>query len=263
MRHQSTADNYFHSLVNYAKCITKSLPIQATLAFALLLGAGQATATNATSNNRQVTVTATASKTAKVRKVKKAVVHVKPIPVKPAPPTPVPITTKPQDNRTSPVVFGQEEVDQNKFIAIAQPYNGGNFYHLLVLEQISPKRACWSESENSGVAVVNPLLLNFDFTGICGRGTDSNGYSIRMAGQDLGMQYDLDIVRRGDQLVLIGTNFRDRTAQTIEIGKTSGISDGFLKFNLEPGWRFSKRTYDGKVLGHVYLSNDNLALRSN
>lgn len=261
MTHQSTANNSSHSLaLHCAKYITNSLAVRATLAFALLLGSGQAMAAKAISERVPSTITATALKTAKVRNVKKTV-HVKPVVV---PVKPVPVTTESQGNSsaTSSVIFGQKEVEQNKFIAIAQPYDGGNLYHLLVLEQISPNKACWSESENSGVTVVKPLLLNFNFTGICGRSTDSNGYSIRMAGQDLGVQYDLDIVRRDDQLVLIGTNFRDRNAPTIEIGKTSGISDGFLKINLKPGWRFSKRTYSGKVLGHVYLTNDSLALKA-
>lgn len=153
--------------------------------------------------------------------------------------------------------FGQKEVDQSKFIAIAAPYGNGQ-RQLIVLEQISDKQQCWSESGSNPV-IVEPLLLKFDFTGICGRSTDSNGYSIRVAGydlNDLGLTYSFDIVKRDNDYVLIGTNFRDRKAPVIEIGRTNGISDGFLKINLEPGWRFAKRTYEGKTLGHVYLTTD-------
>lgn len=153
----------------------------------------------------------------------------------------------------SAVNFGQTEVDQGKLIAIAAPY-GTNNYQLLILEQISNKRQCWSESGSNPV-VVDPLLLQFDFTGICGRSTDSNGYSIRMAGTDLGLKYNFNIVKRDNDLVLVGTNFSDRKAPIIEIGRTNGISDGFLKFNLAPEWRFTKRTLDGKTLGHVYLTS--------
>lgn len=153
--------------------------------------------------------------------------------------------------------FGQKEVDQSKFIAIAAPY-GTDQHQLLILEQISNKQPCWSESGSSPV-VVDPLLLKFDFTGICGRSTDSNGYSIRVAGydlNDLGLTYSFDIVKRDNDYVLIGTNFRDRKAPEIELGRTNGIGDGFLKINLNPGWRFAKRTYEGKTLGHVYVTTD-------
>ena len=84
------------------------------------------------------------------------------------------------------------------------------------------------------------LLLDFDFTGICGRFTDSNGYSMRQAGVDLGAQYDFDIVQRGNQLVLLGTKSRDFDAQPIELGRSNGIGEGFTKINLDSNWRVSK-----------------------
>jgi hypothetical protein len=49
--------------------------------------------------------------------------------------------------------------------------------------------------------------------------------------------------------------------EKILIGSTKGLSDGFLKIDLKPGWRFTKRTYGDKVLGHFYLSNDNYIAR--
>ncbi|MBD1892763.1 DUF3747 domain-containing protein [Coleofasciculus sp. FACHB-SPT9] len=160
-------------------------------------------------------------------------------------------------NPSPAAVFTQKEVEQGKFIAVAAPY-GTNSHQLLILEQISDKRACWSESGDRPTAV-DPLLLNFDFTGICGRSTDSNGYSMRMAGTDLGLKYSFNLVKRDGELVLVGTNFSDRTVPTIEIGRTNGLSDGFMKINLDPAWRFAKRTYNGKTLGHVYLASDQAA----
>lgn len=149
--------------------------------------------------------------------------------------------------------FSQEEVEQNKFIAIAAPVgNGGR--QLLILEQQSDKQACWSESGTNPV-VVDPLLLQFDFTGICGRNTDSNGYSIRMAEQDIGLHYRLSIVERDGEFVLVGVSNRDRQASPLEIGRTHGIHSGFTKIHLEPGWQFTKRTFQGKTVGHVYLSS--------
>jgi len=155
---------------------------------------------------------------------------------------------------TIAATFSQEEVEQNKFVAIAAPVGSGE-HQLLILEQQSDKQSCWSESGTNPV-VVEPLLLQFDFTGICGRSTDSNGYSIRMADQDLGLHYRLSIIERDQELALIGISNRDRQAPPIEIGRTHGLNSGFSKIFLEPGWHFTKRTFQGKTLGHVYLSSN-------
>lgn len=150
--------------------------------------------------------------------------------------------------------FGKTEVRQNNFIAVAAPV-GSTRHQLLVLEQISNDRPCWQETGANPIEV-DPLLLDFDFTGICGRSTDSNGYSIRVGDQDLGMQYNLRIVQDGDDMVLMGVPFSSRSGGSLEIGRARGITSGFAKLELNPGWRFSKRNYDGRTLGHVYLTND-------
>jgi len=147
--------------------------------------------------------------------------------------------------------FEEQEVEQSNFIAVAEPF-GGNQHNLLVIEQIPGKQACWSENGSNPV-MVEPLLLNFDFTGHCRRATDSNGYSIRMEGVDYGLEYMLRIVERNGELVLIGTN-RLNSKEEVEIGRTGGTGSGFTKIVLDPGWHFTKRVYQGKVLGHVYLS---------
>lgn len=149
--------------------------------------------------------------------------------------------------------FGQREVEQNRFIAVAAPV-GTQSHQLLIIEQVSDSRACWSEA-GSNPALVEPLLLNFDFTGICSRSTDSNGYSIRMAGEDLGLRYSLRVVNRQGDLVLIGAP-GSRSQPEIEIGRANGTASGFTKLNLSPGWRFTKRTYADRTLGHVYLTSD-------
>lgn len=150
--------------------------------------------------------------------------------------------------------FGKTEVRQNNFIAVAAPV-GSTRHQLLVLEQISNDRPCWKETGANPVEV-DPLLLDFDFTGICGRSTDSNGYSIRVGDRDLGMQYNLRVVRDGDDMVLKGVPFSSRSGGSLEIGRARSVSSGFTKLELNPGWRFSKRNYQGRTLGHVYLTND-------
>ena len=153
--------------------------------------------------------------------------------------------------------FDSAEVNPENFVAVAAPF-GNNQYQFLFVEQHSNKRSSWNENGSSPVTV-EPLLLNFDFTGICGRSTDSNGYSICMSGQDMGLDYLLRIVQRNGELVLVGTSRVDPNAPEVEIGTTKGMSDGFQKIFLNPGWRFTRRTYQGKSLGHIYLTTDSSA----
>ncbi len=150
--------------------------------------------------------------------------------------------------------FQQQEIDQSKYIALAMPLASGH-YKLLVLQQISTARQCWSES-GTAPTVVDPLLVNFDFTGICSRSADSNGYSIRVAGEDMALKYSLSIEHQGNELLLVG---RTAGAPPMVIARTYGMADGFQKFVMEPGWRFARRAFNGKTLGHVYFTNDSVS----
>lgn len=150
-------------------------------------------------------------------------------------------------------LFSQREVDQNRFVAIASPY-GSNAHQLLIVEQIANSRACWSESGNTPT-VVDPLLVTFDFTNICGRSTDSNGYSIRMAGEDLGWRYSLRVVHRNGDMVLVGVP-TNKSQPELQIARARGFTNGFAKLHLEPGWRMTRREFNGQTVGHVYLTND-------
>lgn len=160
----------------------------------------------------------------------------------------------PFEKAATAVTFQETEVKQEDFIAVAQPF-GENRYNLLVIEQIPNKNRCWREVGENPVTV-DLLLLNFDFTGHCRRSTDANGYSIRYDGQDYGLDYILALVERDGEVVLMGYNRRNPSAPPIMVGSTRGISNGPMKIFLNPGWRFTKRTYEGKVLGHVYFSFD-------
>lgn len=153
-------------------------------------------------------------------------------------------------------LFGTLEIEQNRLIALASPFGRDRrHYQLLILEQLSNTRPCWREFGANPVQV-EPLLLNFDFTGVCDRATDGNNYSIRIGDEDLGGRYLLSIVRRGNDLVLIGSSLREPNTPPIEIGRTNGITDGYQKIVLNPGWRFTQRTYQGTTLNHIYLTGD-------
>lgn len=154
--------------------------------------------------------------------------------------------------------FEEADVPPGRAIAVAAPIGRTNGHQLLILEQLSDTRACWQE-RGSSPTQVEPLLLDFDFTGICRRSTDSNGYSLRVADRDLGMEYDLRVVQRSNELVLMGippVRRGDRSLPNLEIGRTRGLANGFTRIHLDPGWRLSYRTYGGQRLGHFYLTND-------
>ncbi len=151
--------------------------------------------------------------------------------------------------------FEQQELDQGRVIAVAVPLAQGDRYNLLILEQLSNAKQCWQQNP-SNPNIVDPLLLKFDFTNICGRSTDSNGYSVRIAGQDKALDYRLSIARASNHLVLLAVPSQNTQGSTLVIGRTDNLEPGFLKLQLNPEWRFTKRSYSGKILGHIYLTRD-------
>ncbi|MDB9314309.1 DUF3747 domain-containing protein [Spirulina sp. CS-785/01] len=155
-------------------------------------------------------------------------------------------------------LFGQQEVEQDNFVAVATPF-GSNQFNLVVIEQIPGKRDCWDEL-GSNPTLIEPLWTTFDFTGSCRRSVDSNGYSVRINGEDLGLEYLLRVTQRGGELQLVGTPRIGTSRPDLEeilIGSTNGIRTGdYHKIILEPGWKFTKRTYQGDVLGHIYFTYD-------
>ena len=153
--------------------------------------------------------------------------------------------------------FTSQPINQKEVVVIARPYGAGK-YDLLVVEQVQGKRKCWQEKGRNPV-VIDPLLLKFDFSGICRRSTDSNGYSVRINREDKGLYYLLRVVLFNSELCLVATDRRSLLPD-ITIGRTNGLKSSFLKIALDPGWQITKRVYGGKVLGHFYfeLENENL-----
>ncbi|MFQ3636564.1 MAG: DUF3747 domain-containing protein, partial [Cyanobacteriota bacterium] len=143
--------------------------------------------------------------------------------------------------------FSNTQVDQSRFVVLGSA--GGS--RLTILEQVSNARACWQESSNG---TVDALMTRFDFTGICARATDRNGYSVRVGGQDLGLQYTLRTVTQGNQIILYAQP--SSGSGTLEIGRSRSAASGFNRIYLNPGWYLSRRVFNGQALGHLYLTND-------
>ncbi len=158
---------------------------------------------------------------------------------------------------TKAAIIGEENIPQSQVVAVAAPF-GNNRYNLVVVEQIPGKDNCWNE-RGTQPTIIDPVWTTFDFTGHCRRATDSNGYSVHLDGQDTSQDYLLSLVERDGELKLVALNRQDRSRTVI--GTTFGLSSGdFLKVYLNPGWQFTKKTVDGKVLGHVYFSGDTQAI---
>ncbi|MEM8614086.1 MAG: DUF3747 domain-containing protein, partial [Cyanobacteria bacterium P01_H01_bin.105] len=152
--------------------------------------------------------------------------------------------------------FGQQPIADERVVAVAEPISNGRFYKLLIIEQLSSVRRCWQE-EGSNPTTIDPLLITFDFSGICGRSSDSNGYSVRIGGEDLGSRYRLQVEKQGDVLVLVAApSPLQRGLPKLELGRSSGIANDFVKLELDAGWTMTRRVYNGQTLGHTYITNN-------
>ncbi len=155
-------------------------------------------------------------------------------------------------------LFNAIPVDESKFILVSAPIGNGERSQLNIYEQRSDKRPCYSSGTGSP-AVVDPLLSTFDFTGICNRYIDGNGYSLRIGGNDLGTRYRLVVVKTNSDIELLATPTRDRSQQSYVVARSGGTGSGFLKLNFEPGWTLMRRAYGKKALGHIYLYRESPA----
>ncbi len=150
--------------------------------------------------------------------------------------------------------FDEVAVDQSQFIAVAVPYNYQRF-RLAIIEQVPDARPCWRESGSNPVTV-DLLLLNFDHTNSCRKAVDTNGYSLRLDGQDDKVTYVLNLFANNGEIQLVADH-RDPRKPNLIVGRTNGIQEAPLKINLDPNWQFSKRLYQGNPIQHIYLSNNN------
>jgi hypothetical protein len=149
-------------------------------------------------------------------------------------------------------LFQIAELNQQNFVLVSAPIGDGTRAQLNIYEQLNSRRPCY-ETTGSQPALVNPLLTTFDFTGICGRFLDANGYSVRVGGTDLAPTYRLSVIRRTDDNVLLAVPTTPGAGPEMVVARTRGAGDGFLQLVLEPGWELKRRAYNGRNLGHVYL----------
>jgi hypothetical protein len=150
-------------------------------------------------------------------------------------------------------LFGAGEVDPSRFLLVAAPIgSSGERFQLNIYEQLKATRPCFAVGEGKPAAV-NPLLSTFDFTGICSRFIDANGYSLRIGGSDLATSYRLSVVREGQDILLVARPTTSSSLGEMVVARTGGLGSGFMKLDLEPGWRLMRRQFGGRSLGHLYV----------
>jgi len=152
-------------------------------------------------------------------------------------------------------LFGAQEVDAGRFVLVAAPIGSGERYLLNIYEQRGDQRPCFAVA-GSNPAVVDPLLATFNFSGVCSRYIDGNGYSLRIGGSDFAARYRLSVVRRGADMQLLAVPLGGAATAEALVARTGGQASGFLQLQLEPGWKLMRRTYGDRALGHIYVHRD-------
>ncbi|MCS5699544.1 DUF3747 domain-containing protein [Cyanobium sp. FGCU-52] len=165
------------------------------------------------------------------------------------------VATIPAPPAPAQSLFGASEVDASRFVLVAAPIGNGERSQLNIYEQVRSTRPCFAVGTGKPAAV-DPLLASFDFTGICSRYIDANGFSVRVAGSDLGTVYRLMVTREKGDMLLLAVPTRAGAGPEMVVARTGGQASGFLKLELEPGWRLMRRSFRGRALGHVYLYTD-------
>ena len=166
-------------------------------------------------------------------------------------------TALPQAAKAQGSVFTAADVDESQFVMVSAPIGKGESSQLNIYEQRTTARPCFAVS-GASPAVVDPLLASFDFTGICNRYIDGNGYSLRIGGDDLGTRYRLSVVKTGSDIELLAVPTRVPSRPTMVVARSGGPGNGFLKLNLEPGWKLMRRQYGKRMLGHLYVYRDDM-----
>ena len=152
-------------------------------------------------------------------------------------------------------LFQAADLSQERFVLVAAPIGDGVRAQLNIYEQVKPTRPCFAVAPGAP-ALVEPLLATFDFSGICSRFIDANGYSVRVGGADLATSYRLTVQRQSADNVLLAVPTKAGAGPEMLVARTQGPGSGFLQLVFEPGWQLKRRAFGGSNLGHLYIYRD-------
>jgi len=157
-----------------------------------------------------------------------------------------------QPEAAARALFDSTALPQERFAVLAQPV-GRAKWKLLVLEQIQTQPRCWTPRQDG---LVEPSLNRFDFSVICKRYLDSNGYSLRSGGQDLGTRFRFRLQQSGTSLRPEALDPQQRAPLLVGHARILGRDpNGFVALQLEPGWSLERRVYQGRQLNHLYFAH--------
>jgi hypothetical protein len=150
-------------------------------------------------------------------------------------------------------IFGADPLPDDSTVALAQPVDGSR-WNLVVVRRLQGSTGCWQRLSDGLVQLDTEALSN---DAVCNRLQSSSGYSLRTAGQDLRSPWRLRIERQGQQLALQA--FNPSQGQSIVVGLApvpEGAGGSVLPaFTLSAGWSVQARSFEGRQLSHLYLSN--------
>lgn len=149
-------------------------------------------------------------------------------------------------------LFAAVDLPQERFVLVAAPIGDGSKQQLNIYEQLNGKRPCFAMS-GALPAKVDPMLATFDFTGICNRFIDANGYSLRIGDTDLATTYRLSVIRKDNDNMLVAIPTKAGAGPEMVVARTQGDGTGFMQLVFEPGWQLKRRAFGGRQLGHVYI----------
>jgi hypothetical protein len=149
-------------------------------------------------------------------------------------------------------LFESRPLDASRFAVLARPV-GTTDWNLLLLEQLQARPLCWQPRADG---LIDPALNRFDYTGICNRYLDSNGYSLRVGEEDLASRYRLRLQQNGSELLLQAFSPDHPAVLVLGRGQVPlRDREGFVAISLEPGWELRRRSFGGQSLNHVYFSS--------
>ncbi len=147
-------------------------------------------------------------------------------------------------------LFSSAPVEPASIAVLARPVADDD-WTLGVLEQLRP--FCLTPRPDG---LVDPTLNRFNFTGICGRFIDSNGFSLRVQDNDLSHTYRLRLDQKGNEVQLLASSPSQAAEFLVGRGTVPRRDrDLFVALKLEPGWSIRRRVFGGRSLSHIYFSN--------
>jgi hypothetical protein len=149
-------------------------------------------------------------------------------------------------------VFSSVPLDSSRFAVLGRPIGHAD-WSLMVVEQVADGPRCWDQRPDG---LVDAAPNRVDSASVCDRYTDSNGYSLRVADQDLGGRYRLRLRQVGQELQLQAMSPNETNPLVVGRGTVPRRDpDGFVPIRLEADWQLGRRQFGQETLRHVYFAN--------